>query len=120
MRSKSAVGSYFPTTTRTVFGSLVLKTGWWIDVLCSVCLTTPWGPIYFYKLDTRLLENDAVEVDPHHVHVSVNLISECLVHKMPNIVYDVKLDFKDVLLRPKRSTLKSRSDVSIAKLSFNV
>ena len=31
---------------------------------------------------------------------------------MPNIVYDVKLDFKDVLLRPKRSTLKSRADVS--------
>ena len=33
---------------------------------------------------------------------------------MPNIVYDVKLDFKDVLLRPKRSTLKSRSDVSVS------
>ena len=32
--------------------------------------------------------------------------------RMPNIVYDVKLDFKDVLLRPKRSTLKSRADVS--------
>ena len=32
---------------------------------------------------------------------------------MPNIVYDVKLDFKDVLLRPKRSTLRSRADVSI-------
>ena len=31
---------------------------------------------------------------------------------MPNIVYDVKLDFKDVLLRPKRSTLRSRADVS--------
>jgi len=32
---------------------------------------------------------------------------------MPNIVYDVKLDFKDVLLRPKRSTLKSRADVNL-------
>ena len=32
---------------------------------------------------------------------------------MPNIVNEIKLDFKDVLLRPKRSTLKSRSDVSI-------
>jgi hypothetical protein len=31
---------------------------------------------------------------------------------MPNIVYDVKLDFKDVLLRPKRSTLRSRAEVS--------
>lgn len=31
---------------------------------------------------------------------------------MPNIINDIKLDFKDVLLRPKRSTLKSRSDVS--------
>lgn len=32
---------------------------------------------------------------------------------MPNIVNEIKLDFKDVMLRPKRSTLKSRSDVSI-------
>lgn len=32
---------------------------------------------------------------------------------MPHIENDVKLDFKDVLLRPKRSTLKSRNDVSI-------
>ena len=36
-----------------------------------------------------------------------------LTAKMPNIVYDVKLDFKDVLLRPKRSTLKSRADVDL-------
>lgn len=34
---------------------------------------------------------------------------------MPNIVYDVKLDFKDVLLRPKRSTLKSRADVDLSR-----
>lgn len=32
---------------------------------------------------------------------------------MPRIDNDVKLDFKDVLLRPKRSTLKSRADVNI-------
>ncbi|CAG2173817.1 unnamed protein product, partial [Oppiella nova] len=32
---------------------------------------------------------------------------------MPNIQEGVKLDFKDVLLRPKRSTLKSRSDVDL-------
>lgn len=32
---------------------------------------------------------------------------------MPHIDNDVKLDFKDVLLRPKRSTLKSRSEVSL-------
>ncbi|CAJ0965000.1 unnamed protein product [Ranitomeya imitator] len=31
---------------------------------------------------------------------------------MPRIDNDIKLDFKDVLLRPKRSTLKSRSEVS--------
>lgn len=30
---------------------------------------------------------------------------------MPNIINEVKLDFKDVLLRPKRSTLKSRAQV---------
>merc|ERR1712071_62620 len=33
--------------------------------------------------------------------------------KMPRIDTDVKLDFKDVLLRPKRSTLKSRADVDL-------
>ena len=32
---------------------------------------------------------------------------------MPRIESDVKLDFKDVLIRPKRSTLKSRSDVTL-------
>lgn len=31
---------------------------------------------------------------------------------MPRIDNDVKLDFKDVLIRPKRSTIKSRSDVN--------
>lgn len=31
---------------------------------------------------------------------------------MPRLDSDVKLDFKDVLVRPKRSTLKSRSEVS--------
>ncbi|XP_039298947.1 GMP reductase 2 [Nilaparvata lugens] len=32
---------------------------------------------------------------------------------MPNIVNEIKLDFKDVLLKPKRSILKSRSDVNL-------
>ena len=31
---------------------------------------------------------------------------------MPNVNQDIKLDFKDVLLRPKRSKIKSRADVS--------
>ncbi|XP_063157680.1 GMP reductase 2 [Candoia aspera] len=34
---------------------------------------------------------------------------------MPHIDTDVKLDFKDVLLRPKRSTLKSRSEVDLVR-----
>ncbi|XP_056638865.1 GMP reductase 1-like [Diorhabda sublineata] len=32
---------------------------------------------------------------------------------MPNIINEIKLDFKDVLLRPKRSTIKSRNDVNL-------
>ncbi|XP_064640776.1 GMP reductase 2-like isoform X2 [Lineus longissimus] len=32
---------------------------------------------------------------------------------MPRIDNDIKLDFKDVLVRPKRSTLKSRADVDL-------
>ncbi|XP_030398750.1 GMP reductase 2-like, partial [Gopherus evgoodei] len=32
---------------------------------------------------------------------------------MPHIDNDIKLDFKDVLLRPKRSTLKSWSEVDL-------
>lgn len=39
---------------------------------------------------------------------------------MPNIINEVKLDFKDVLLRPKRSTLKSRSDVSLDLIYFSM
>uniref|UniRef100_A0A670YYC4 GMP reductase n=1 Tax=Pseudonaja textilis TaxID=8673 RepID=A0A670YYC4_PSETE len=34
---------------------------------------------------------------------------------MPHIDNDIKLDFKDVLLRPKRSTLKSRSEVDLMR-----
>jgi len=33
--------------------------------------------------------------------------------KMPRIDNDIKLDFKDVLIRPKRSTIKSRSEVNL-------
>ena len=32
---------------------------------------------------------------------------------MPRIETEVRLDFKDVLIRPKRSTLKSRSQVDV-------
>src|SRR5690606_18158484 len=31
------------------------------------------------------------------------------------IEYDIKLGFKDVMIRPKRSTLKSRSEVSLER-----
>ncbi|XP_019657167.1 GMP reductase 2 isoform X3 [Ailuropoda melanoleuca] len=34
---------------------------------------------------------------------------------MPHIDSDIKLDFKDVLLRPKRSTLKSRNEVDLTR-----
>ncbi|XP_076040948.1 GMP reductase 2-like [Oratosquilla oratoria] len=34
---------------------------------------------------------------------------------MPRIDNDIKLDFKDVLLRPKRSTLKSRAEVNLIR-----
>jgi len=38
---------------------------------------------------------------------------------MPRIDSDIKLDFKDVLFRPKRSTLKSRAEVRFTK-SFRI
>jgi len=34
---------------------------------------------------------------------------------MPHIDNDIKLDFKDVLVRPKRSTLRSRADVNLTR-----
>ena len=34
---------------------------------------------------------------------------------MPRIDNDIKLDFKDVLIRPKRSTIKSRADVDLTR-----
>lgn len=36
---------------------------------------------------------------------------------MPRIDADLKLDFKDVLLRPKRSSLKSRAEVGAVRKS---
>jgi len=38
----------------------------------------------------------------------------CII-KMPRIDQDIKLDFKDVLFRPKRSTIRSRSDVDLMR-----
>lgn len=35
--------------------------------------------------------------------------------KMPRIETEIRLDFKDVLIRPKRSTLKSRSQVDVSR-----
>ena len=43
---------------------------------------------------------------------SFNCAEEAHGVAMPRVDSDVKLDFKDVLVRPKRSTLKSRSEVS--------
>lgn len=37
--------------------------------------------------------------------------------RMPRVDADLKLDFKDVLFRPKRSSLKSRSEVGVAQPS---
>ncbi|XP_057293950.1 GMP reductase 2-like [Hydractinia symbiolongicarpus] len=34
---------------------------------------------------------------------------------MPRVDNEIKLDFKDVLIRPKRSTIKSRADVDISR-----
>ena len=42
------------------------------------------------------------------------------VTSMPRVDSDIKLDFKDVLLRPKRSTLRSRADVSYRACLFTV
>lgn len=39
---------------------------------------------------------------------------------MPRIDADLKLDFKDVLLRPKRSSLKSRSEVGRSQRRLGV
>lgn len=37
--------------------------------------------------------------------------------RMPRVDADLKLDFKDVLFRPKRSSLKSRSEVGVARIT---
>ncbi|EDO31825.1 predicted protein, partial [Nematostella vectensis] len=34
---------------------------------------------------------------------------------MPHVDHSIKLDFKDVLIRPKRSTLRSRADVDLSR-----
>jgi len=36
-----------------------------------------------------------------------------ITNAMPRIDTDLKLDFKDVLFRPKRSTIRSRADVGL-------
>ena len=46
--------------------------------------------------------------DPGRAHPTAHFST-----KMGRIEQDIKLDFKDVLIRPKRSTLKSRSQVEL-------
>ena len=36
---------------------------------------------------------------------------------MPHLDHSVRLDFKDVLIRPKRSTIRSRADVSMPSIA---
>jgi len=43
------------------------------------------------------------------------LLEGTLTNLMPRIETDINLDFKDVLIRPKRSILKSRSEVDITR-----
>lgn len=44
------------------------------------------------------------------------VVKNCLTETFPcNIENEVKLDFKDVLIRPKRSTLSSRSNVDLIR-----
>ncbi|RLO06715.1 hypothetical protein DYB28_015710 [Aphanomyces astaci] len=45
----------------------------------------------------------------------MDLISRFCCSTMPRIETEPKLDFKDVLIRPKRSTLKSRSQVDVSR-----
>ena len=40
-----------------------------------------------------------------------------LLTKMPHLDHSVRLDFKDVLIRPKRSTIRSRADVSTSSVA---
>ena len=35
--------------------------------------------------------------------------------KFPNVIEEIKLDFNDVLFQPKRSSLKSRSEVNMER-----
>jgi GMP reductase len=43
----------------------------------------------------------------------VLLLRAFLLFTNMRIEYEIKLDFKDVLIRPKRSTLRSRNDVDL-------
>ena len=54
----------------------------------------------------------------HPIHQRTDFCSSDPTHstiKMPNVIHEVKLDFKDVLLRPKRSSIRSRADVEIRR-----
>ena len=54
------------------------------------------------------------------VLIQLYLDPYCRDNKMPNVNQDIKLDFKDVLLRPKRSKIRSRADVSQSKSGSNI
>ena len=49
------------------------------------------------------------------IFTSKRVLSTGTQTRMPEIEEEIKLDFNDVLFKPKRSNLKSRSDVSLER-----
>ncbi|KAK5975328.1 IMPDH domain-containing protein [Trichostrongylus colubriformis] len=86
-----------------------------------MCVTPSYTAIARQK-STRLISN---HLPPSHLRIvglcralkttSINLLPGSTTCGMPRIEFEPKLDFKDVLLRPKRSTLKSRADVDLVR-----
>lgn len=70
-------------------------------------LISQWPPL------ERLLASAPTSDSGSRAQPKTYLCTCCISRKnnMPRIDNDIKLDFKDVLVRPKRSTLRSRADV---------
>ena len=67
--------------------------------------------MYLRKTNTSREEKEQPAPSHHRRKTEVEGQQTILEYSMPRIEEDVKLDFKDVLIRPKRSTLRSRSEV---------
>ena len=73
----------------------------------------------YYFITWLTLDKGAIFISRYKLALICQFsVCRIFVFKMPHLDHSVRLDFKDVLIRPKRSTIRSRADVSMILIEY--